>query len=1122
MVGKKIDCPKCKYRFVVEAPPDKPPTAAAEDTAEKKTAIGKGPQASAPAKTKEAPDKARPKANGKAAATATAKANGKAVAAKAKAQPGTAQEGVDGAEGSPAESGETALKPKKEKNKKLMLGLVLAGVGVAVLAVAAFIILGKKGPASSKGSPTGSSLAGANTVNKQSPDSNDEKPANDKAGKETAAKKPEPAAPPEPQLGAAGSDFTNLLPNDSQHILHVYFKNVFYAASPILDVAFPKVSGLAFSKEEFQRRLGFPVLAIDDLLRAESFTAPWTFTIVHTTRAVEDKDLRRALDLEPVKQPIAGQTYFVAKRRLAWLEELGQLGLGAPEHLRALRQQQKERPLYVYLHNPQMVVFADEQPLRTFLENGGRFKYRTELPAAKEEPTPKQPAAAPPGQLPPGQLPPAQLPPGDQPGLKPPPAFPDQSKTSQAQQPGSPKPEAGPNKGESATPPRPGVVPGDALGANTYMTINRTMKNVLDRLESRPAGSKDKVFFSSVTDMNAARLVTKDPDFQDHLLWYFRRLWDVTQLIQEKKSRIHYLGVTLHRKGSKLYRYKNELVCSETTQAKQVATDLIEQGAPRVTKFFDRVLRHHRVDVSIDVEPDKKPASGQPAGVQPGGAGGKLPGFPPGGGGAMPPGTMRPGAFPPGGGGAMPPGAMPPGAFPPGAFPPGGGGTMPPGAMPPGAMPPGAMPPGAMPPGAMPPGAFPGGSGGMMPPGGFVPPGGGGVPGFTPPGAGGFPPNNPNVPGGAQTGAQSRLLPPADDDDLVNSRLTISAREERVDFILDLLLDQATYGDMYEIARLFVHGLRSQVDFAEAKSYRHKLGQAARDLGVNGLSKRGVPPGFYPPGAFPRPAIYRSGRDPSQRVSWMAGLLPFLGRQDVYNFINFDHSWRDPSNWLAGRMLVPEFLDPSYPLSSRRIVNSELPFELAGTHYVGVAGVGLDAADYPANDPGYDFKRGLLGYESSRGLKEAEPHGLSNTILLIQVPHDGPAGVTPWIAGGGSTLRGVPEKDSIKPFLLSTDKDGKAIERDGKRGTYAVMADGSVRFISAKISDDAFKAMCTAKGPAPDKAALSEWAPEVPPPAEMKKEQAAAPSKGTPPKGPPQKAAPEKATKKAAPTKEKK
>ena len=84
------------------------------------------------------------------------------------------------------------------------------------------------------------------------------------------------------------------------------------------------------------------------------------------------------------------------------------------------------------------------------------------------------------------------------------------------------------------------------------------------------------------------------------------------------------------------------------------------------------------------------------------------------------------------------------------------------------------------------------------------------------------------------------------------------------------------------------------------------------------------------------------------------------------------------------------------------------------THFVGVAGVGLDAADpIERTDPN---RRGILGYESSASLKDIRRGG-SYTMLLIQVLPDSLPGFTPWIAGGGNTLRGVPDSKSIEPFL---------------------------------------------------------------------------------------------------------
>jgi hypothetical protein len=94
--------------------------------------------------------------------------------------------------------------------------------------------------------------------------------------------------------------------------------------------------------------------------------------------------------------------------------------------------------------------------------------------------------------------------------------------------------------------------------------------------------------------------------------------------------------------------------------------------------------------------------------------------------------------------------------------------------------------------------------------------------------------------------------------------------------------------------------------------------------------------------------------------------------------------------------------------------------------------------------------------------------GLSNTIYLIQVP---PTYPRPWIAGGGATVMGVPEKNSIAPFVWD--------QGSGKRGTHVIMGDGSVRFLSATMSDAAFQALVTKAGEdsAEDKGEL------VPPPA---------------------------------------
>src|SRR5439155_9971451 len=240
--------------------------------------------------------------------------------------------------------------------------------------------------------------------------------------------------------------------------------------------------------------------------------------------------------------------------------------------------------------------------------------------------------------------------------------------------------------------------------------------------------------------------------------------------------------------------------------------------------------------------------------------------------------------------------------------------------------------------------------------------------------------------------------------------------------------------DMRNAMDLMVLGLKGEVDLAALDDGRYALGEATRHLGEKGLSKHNVPPQTFPPGTFLRPlSAKRSNNDPGTRVGWMAGLLPYMGHDALYHHIHFDKSWKDAENWLAARTIVPQFLDPSFPVHSRYVAYPGMPLECAGTHYVGIAGVGADAIevkDY--NDPAMIGKLGVFGYDRMTPLKKIEEgRGLSNTVFLIRVPHDGAAGITPWMAGGGSTVRTVPEKNSLEPFLST--------EANGDRGTYVVM-----------------------------------------------------------------------------------
>jgi hypothetical protein len=202
----------------------------------------------------------------------------------------------------------------------------------------------------------------------------------------------------------------------------------------------------------------------------------------------------------------------------------------------------------------------------------------------------------------------------------------------------------------------------------------------------------------------------------------------------------------------------------------------------------------------------------------------------------------------------------------------------------------------------------------------------------------------------------------------------------------------------------------------------------------------------------------------------MVELLPHLGNGDLAGLhVDPGKSWAEDPNDQVARVVVPQFLAQGKTgFEYRYIRYPTLAKTFAPTHFVGMAGVGLDAAAYAADDPATAAKRGIFGYDRVTRPEDVKD-GLAKTILLIQVPADHKS---PWMAGGGSTVRGVSEEDDcVGPFVCA--------EYRGKKGTFAVMADGKVRFIPAAIDPKVFRALCTIAGGEPI-TNLDGIAPEVP------------------------------------------
>jgi hypothetical protein len=373
--------------------------------------------------------------------------------------------------------------------------------------------------------------------------------------------------------------------------------------------------------------------------------------------------------------------------------------------------------------------------------------------------------------------------------------------------------------------------------------------------------------------------------------------------------------------------------------------------------------------------------------------------------------------------------------------------------------------------------------GGAMPPamqgrGGAMPPGmqGGGAmpPGMQ--GGGAMPPGMQGGPTGGIPGAQAQEADQNQQEKGKQGNYEIWTKDNILALGFNLNLTPAQYaavGNVLEIQGIYIRSLTAMSD---QSSHIHELAAATQAY----LAKNG----HFPRGTVPRAldAMRAIEWRPDQRLSWMTQLLPYLANgefNDVYKMIDTDENrkkawYEDAANIKAGVTVIPHYV-------AQIKTDNQLYFYVpypnlpvkglwAATHYVGMAGVGLDAAEYRDGEAATAKKRGVFGYD--RETKKADiKDGLEQTIVLIQVP---PEPKSPWIAGGGSTVRGVSEdRDCVQPFVST--------EYQGKPGTFAIMADGKVRFIPATINPETFRALCTIAGEDRIKD-LDKVAPEVPPP----------------------------------------
>jgi prepilin-type processing-associated H-X9-DG protein len=232
---------------------------------------------------------------------------------------------------------------------------------------------------------------------------------------------------------------------------------------------------------------------------------------------------------------------------------------------------------------------------------------------------------------------------------------------------------------------------------------------------------------------------------------------------------------------------------------------------------------------------------------------------------------------------------------------------------------------------------------------------------------------------------------------------------------------------------LVICGGLTVVAVARVREAAARMG-CTNNLKQIGMSVRGYGDSYdkLPAAAMPNPDLR-----PEQRLSWIVTITPYVEASNLYSRMDKAKGWEAEENRFAALMRLRYLQCPSF--SQGALVST-----LAPTDYVGVAGLGVDAAALPKGDP----RAGLFGYDREVTVKDIQ--GLARSLLLVAETGRVEGA---WTAAGPPTVRGLESDGS--PYL------GRGGQFGGLHwnGTNVLMADGSVRFLGDDTSADVLESM---------------------------------------------------------------
>jgi hypothetical protein len=193
---------------------------------------------------------------------------------------------------------------------------------------------------------------------------------------------------------------------------------------------------------------------------------------------------------------------------------------------------------------------------------------------------------------------------------------------------------------------------------------------------------------------------------------------------------------------------------------------------------------------------------------------------------------------------------------------------------------------------------------------------------------------------------------------------------------------------------------------------------------------------------FPRAAEPNPDLPPERRLSWLLSVGPYFEATSLYVQMDKKDGWDAEENRYLALTTLRLLQCPAFP--EKPPVSTLIP-----THYVGMAGLGVDAVVLPEGDA----RAGFFGYEGSLTVAGL---GKGTSAVLVALETASPTGA--WTAGGPPTVRGLQDNDA--PLLGANGQFG-GLHRGG---TKALFADLSVRFLSRSTDTEVMREMAVVDG----------------------------------------------------------